>query len=801
MDGLKFVLCAFDLINHSVAHIYHSALPLAPETSLLKRAAWEHLETEVRILAGTRLYWSDHAHLRTLYPKPSVEAIQFSPDGSTIAAYVRRDGGYASIHLYRPTTGEKLSILHDMKENPAHGHRHTNILTFSSDNGTLAASTEGGRCVAIWDVCTRASIPRLDPPTSHKFHTLAFHPNANHLLLCGMVDTSSTGYQQAVLMFDMHTHNYHYVYSQEQDVLYTLPLCWLCREGETSIVIGSVSGETSIWHVNPPVRTKVLMPPQCPSLVSAVASSADGSLVASCFQNRRSSIVVWNMGTGEPLYCLHDFIRMADSLRFIPAGPSQRPLLSFSSRSGLYILRLGSEDPANATTDGRVARIKFHVLANGHGRVPPGTAQVSPHGSTLAVPTLNGTVELWDTSRVPELSGWGQGSHNHKRLDHDNTISLFSNYSPDAQCKILGFTDNTIRVYSSDTRIHCNKFRTPLTAPTSTMSPDDIRVFWNNTLMVYYDTQAETVFLWDLTQNDSGPSQVCFDRSVPSCQEESYAAAYYTLSEPPHSCHGIGFICVTTTLYHSSDGGSIDEDTEVDNAFGDEDTLLVQCWTIDTSLISHQKVTMFKLAEGFVPFGENCCPAEVPSSEFPLRCVLPPSTVWTSIGTCILTPRSADQESHRIPPLLPPSALLGIRWTFICEEWLAAHQEYHTPRIPISLKSFVMDPTAFTTEQLHPELEEHHPSVPVTSPHELVEVDSQPHLRKIKLIRQAEGTYATVLRLPVKALRWADFDDVGVKWDTADRLCLSLRYPHTDHTRTGVIVDFAGVNLNNNAPF
>ena len=68
------------IIANSVAHIYHSALPFFPATSLFRRQYGHDLESEVNLIVGVNTYWP--MLLGFIQGQSGLTVlVEFSPDG------------------------------------------------------------------------------------------------------------------------------------------------------------------------------------------------------------------------------------------------------------------------------------------------------------------------------------------------------------------------------------------------------------------------------------------------------------------------------------------------------------------------------------------------------------------------------------------------------------------------------------------------------------------------------------------------------------------------------------------------
>src|SRR5882672_2759772 len=84
-DCERFILRSFDAMETSAMHIYHSALPWAPESSLTRKLYEHELMGEAKLLNAVDTFWD--ACIRIIPVGKKAEAPVFSHDGALIIAY------------------------------------------------------------------------------------------------------------------------------------------------------------------------------------------------------------------------------------------------------------------------------------------------------------------------------------------------------------------------------------------------------------------------------------------------------------------------------------------------------------------------------------------------------------------------------------------------------------------------------------------------------------------------------------------------------------------------------------------
>jgi len=97
-DFERFVLLFFDVMKQLAMHIYHSALPWTPASSIIRGLYENELTTEARLLNAIDTTWP--ACVRVIPTEDPVMGIEFSPSGTLIAVT-----GSRTLTIYDTMTG------------------------------------------------------------------------------------------------------------------------------------------------------------------------------------------------------------------------------------------------------------------------------------------------------------------------------------------------------------------------------------------------------------------------------------------------------------------------------------------------------------------------------------------------------------------------------------------------------------------------------------------------------------------------------------------------------------------------
>jgi len=149
-DYLRFVTGFFEVISTSAAHIYHSALPLSPRTSMVRRLYEPYAHPLMRIVQGVPVSW-DLVVAATMYSYPIQHAI-WSPCSTFIAI----GGSKSTTEILDGATLKRVKSLTSQPGN-------TRLLTFSAGSRSLTRfSPEPGSSVS-WDLRTGVPVGVISP--------------------------------------------------------------------------------------------------------------------------------------------------------------------------------------------------------------------------------------------------------------------------------------------------------------------------------------------------------------------------------------------------------------------------------------------------------------------------------------------------------------------------------------------------------------------------------------------------------------------------------------------------------------
>jgi WD40 repeat protein len=389
-------------------------------------------------------------------------------------------GGRNFSQLFLSGTGERLAELESSCGN-------IKSISFSCDDCVLA--TASGSAVRLWDVASGSFITTLVGDDAD-ICDIDFHPSIGHLLATGDEDGQ-------VYIWDIR-------YSTCIDINViggTGRLCWVRRHEQKLILVRCAEGRMEMWDVNSLQRTQVFSSPSSLHTIYWVASSNDGSLVAS--GSLDGMLTVYNTDTGNVLHS-HNHNERIWSVTFSPTAP----ILAFASNQVFLWFY---------TTD----RI---VTFTGYSSVVSSVA-FSPNGRFIASASRDSTLRTWEidaTNPAPD------DIHHSDRIDSVH-------FSNDGQLVVSASFDKTVKVWDTLTSTLC----TTLKGHTGWVR--DAIILPDNTHVI---SAANTLIVWDWRKDKS----LFTDTAM-----QKYHGELRTLHPYTHTLSPLGFMSTHARSYDSKE--------------------------------------------------------------------------------------------------------------------------------------------------------------------------------------------------------------------------------------------------------
>jgi WD40 repeat protein len=237
-DCERFVLRSFEGIEQSAMHIYHSAIPWAPTSSLTRKLYEHELITETKLLNAVDAAWD--ACIRITSVGDPAKAVVFSHKGGLIAAQcVPGDPqdllGSSRVKVFDAMTGAIRATFEERKR--------TYSIAFSPDDGLLASGLLHGT-IHIWDVRTGTLFKMLEGH-SWEVCSVAFSP-CSTMIASGSRD-------RTVRIWSIPSGHCDCVLMGHSGVV--TDVCWLATGGK--VISSSLDRTVRIWDVQKQTCSKI----------------------------------------------------------------------------------------------------------------------------------------------------------------------------------------------------------------------------------------------------------------------------------------------------------------------------------------------------------------------------------------------------------------------------------------------------------------------------------------------------------------------------------------------------------------
>ncbi|KAI9435568.1 WD40-repeat-containing domain protein [Lactarius indigo] len=483
VDGSRFALTFADVIAESAPHIYLSALPFSPPSSLVHKCYRDQFPRTIKVIHEEDVTWPS---MQFWIPMSSaVFGISIHPGGKKVAAGMSE--GVAIV--VSVTTGETLcqfgkhvasirAIAYDPRgERIAAGYDDGQLRVFEAENGillfgrselhtgkirSLAWSPDGQRIVTG---SNDSRVKVIATETGNIIYDTAFHNDWVRTVVYTMGFFISGSDDSTVRIYDAAT-------GEASGEAWTTGLTGYIRAiaiSPDNKVLAAGSGDKTIVLYDVDRRSTVNQPLRGhTSVITSLEFSKDGQLLASGSEDH--TVRLWNVQTGQricdPLYGhtspvtsvkfspdmkqlivggLDNSIRIfdMDSLpiwgKFLGGtGPFRAavPLRDSSSILGCDGLGTWRWNPDN----GRVENVPF----KGHSErlASAQSVSISPHGTRVATAGRDQAVMIWQADSGRVLCGPLEG--------HSDNIRALS-FSSDEKLVASGGDDRKVWVWSAET--------------------------------------------------------------------------------------------------------------------------------------------------------------------------------------------------------------------------------------------------------------------------------------------------------------------------------------------------------------
>ena len=398
-DATKFVAAFATLMVQSVPHIYLSAIPFAPNQSLVAETFRQKYMNIVSVNSGKARHWPaiqkilrGHIHV--------VCSVTFSPDGSRIASTSRDK----TIRVWDAETG-------DLIFKPLEGHSDDVTCVAFSPDGSRIVSGSYDRTIRLWDGETGDPISNPLKGHSKAVASIAFSPDG-----CCIASGSR---DNTIRLWDARTGDV--IINPLEGHSHIVSSIAFSPDG-CHIMSGSWDNTIRLWDAK--TGDAISDPFKGHSgPITSVAISPDGSRVVSASYDQ--TIRFWDAETGNAIS--KPLKGHSDNIYSVAFSPDGSRIVSGSRDS---TIRLWDAETGNATSK----------PLDGHYRV--NSVAFSPDGSRIVSGADDKTIRLWDAETADPISNTLEG--------HSNVVTS-AVFSPVGSCLVSGSWDNTVRLWDAET--------------------------------------------------------------------------------------------------------------------------------------------------------------------------------------------------------------------------------------------------------------------------------------------------------------------------------------------------------------
>ncbi|KZT34114.1 WD40 repeat-like protein [Sistotremastrum suecicum HHB10207 ss-3] len=602
-DAQKFISNFSDVIARSPPHLYISALPLAPRSSLISQQYLSQFSGILDVQEGKQQSWSPIDRTfgdRGDFETKDITSITYSPDGTILIAVAWT----GLVWLWNPSTGQSIAsfagfekshariteispdgryfaigseegeiVLHDMKTHAvlwgpeSVGGGKVSCIRFSPDVLFVCAGTEQAY-MGTWDVATGAKLGAgADPGVQVKLHSESGHymtiSQDTTLVAC-----SPSG--ESLVLFSHDDGSRKWSNRREIATFTERASCLAFSPKRDRLVSGQRLGAVKIWDVRSGNQLFDYHT-QHTNLISALAFACDSSFFLSSSEDL--TVQVWS-GAGAPIGKalstsgkVTRFIAIAqDAKSFATSGNDGSIYIwdrAVVEQSSLLIAKQDSQLPFpsiitisedakhlyGACSDHSIREFDMESGAEigppirGH-RSTINHLAISPDGSQLVSCSSDQTIQIWDIKARLRACDPLEG--------HTSFVWAIA-FSRDGIRLLSCSGDQTIRIWDTATWALIGE---PLKGHT-----DDVRaaVFFDNAARIVSGSDDLTLRIWDAESGDQIGEPLKLHHSLISAiaislKEDIIASGYFDgvilLWDPSFMGSTLE---IRHTLYHGTD--------------------------------------------------------------------------------------------------------------------------------------------------------------------------------------------------------------------------------------------------------
>jgi WD40 repeat protein len=297
-DSERFVLRFFDVIELSAIHIYKSALPLSPSSSLVQAQYLDQVSKDVKFKVVDKTW---DACIRTIRSQSSVHMITFSHKDDLVAV-----GEEDVVEVFEAVTGQRRATLMT--------NYIVTYLAFSPDDNVLSIKSDDN--VDVWDLQTGGVMGTLKGHTED-ISSITFSPCGNMIATCSGDCT--------IRIWNTFSFDCRFVLKDHSQRVWTI--CWSASGNE--VISGSLDKTVKLWRVSDK-QTSLALTILTGGPVYSVASSPYSSLIAA--GSGDGIVKLFDAETGHVLHTVSTNLGDIDSIRFL----NRDQIMCLTNNGGMF---------------------------------------------------------------------------------------------------------------------------------------------------------------------------------------------------------------------------------------------------------------------------------------------------------------------------------------------------------------------------------------------------------------------------------------------------------------------------------
>jgi WD40 repeat protein len=401
-DCERFVLRFFDVIELSASHIYESALPLSPSSSLVRELYRDQVSVDVMFIVIDDVW---DACIRTIRAESYVNRVAFSHKDDLIAV-----GEWHVLEIFEAATGQCRATLTTNDD--------VRTLAFSPDDNILVTSSRSK--ADVWDLQTGGLVGSLKRDTDD-IESIIFSP-------CGNMFATRSGDDDTIRIWNTFSLDCRGVLKGHSGHVRTV--CWSASGIHVITQSSDTMPAATVWSVSNVYQCSPKLKIHTDGEVESVAFSPDSSLIAAGCGDGTGK--VFDAETGDLLHTIPTSHGPIYSIRFF----NQARIL-YTARGVYGIWDITKSVPGDVTA---VSTFKYDTVG--------WSGAMSSDGTRLSY--QRNFVKIWQADNLIQ---------NQDMARHHTKAVRCITFSRDGQLVASGSKDKTVKIWDTSTGQCLTTFR------------------------------------------------------------------------------------------------------------------------------------------------------------------------------------------------------------------------------------------------------------------------------------------------------------------------------------------------------